>query len=216
MNIPKGARSLLDFIGDIEAPKGYDTIYGNNQHRLKTPVTKMTIDQIIASQRDWTKRYGSSATGRYQFMRATLTGLKKELNLKGSEKLTPAMQDRLGYHLLKRRGYADFMADRISLMTFGKKLAQEWASLPVLAATKGAHRKLERGQSYYAGDALNKSLVSPVKFEGAIDAAYIAGRRRMPKKLRPPVEIKKEPSLPRHEPPWWKRPKIFRFFKWKF
>ena len=37
----------------------------------------------------------------------------------------------------------------------------EWASFPVLADTKGATRSIKAGQSYYAGDGLNKALVSP-------------------------------------------------------
>ncbi len=46
----------------------------------------------------------------------------------------------------------------------------EWASLPVLTATKGAHRQVVRGQSYYAGDGLNKSLVKPERVEDVLRA----------------------------------------------
>lgn len=160
-SIPRGAAILLDFIGSVEAPNGYDTVYGNNQHRLKTPITKRTVDQIIKAQSDFTRRYGSSASGRYQFMRATLKDLKQELGLSGSQLFDANLQDRLAFHLLKRRGYEDFMAGRISRQEFGKRLAMEWASFPVLAPCRGAHRQLQRGQSYYAGDSLNKALVSP-------------------------------------------------------
>jgi len=48
---------------------------------------------------------------------------------------------------LKRRGYDEFMAGEIAIAEFGKHLAQEWASLPIMAATKGAHRQITRGQS---------------------------------------------------------------------
>src|SRR5690606_17255968 len=89
----------------------------------------------------------------------------KELGLRGAQKLDSNLQDRLGYHLLKRRGYEEFAAGKIGAVEFGKRLAQEWASLPVLTATQGAHRKLKRGQSYYAGDGLNKSLTAPEKVE---------------------------------------------------
>lgn len=54
--------------------------------------------------------------------------------------MDPNLQDRLGYHLLKRRGYEQFIAGLINRTEFGTRLAQEWASFPVLAATKGAHR----------------------------------------------------------------------------
>lgn len=163
--VPTGAAMLLDFIGGIEAPQGYGTIYANKQYKLAKPLTEMTLDEVTAAQRGWSKNHGSSAAGRYQFMRATLLDLIKELGLRGSQKLDANLQDRLGYHLLKRRGYDDYMAAKIDRVEFGKRLAQEWASLPVLADTRGAKRKVTRGQSYYAGDNLNKSLISPSKFE---------------------------------------------------
>lgn len=173
--VPPGAALLLDFIGGIEAPQGYDTIYGNNQRKLAKPVTSMTLAEIQAAQAGWTKAYGSSATGRYQFMKATLAGLITEIRLPTSQKLDANLQDRLGYHLLKRRGYEQFMASGISRAEFGKRLAQEWASLPVLAAAQGQKRKVERGQSYYAGDGLNKALVSPDAVEAVLDRVKAAG-----------------------------------------
>jgi muramidase (phage lysozyme) len=163
--VPTGAAMLLDFIGGIEAPRGYDTIFGNNQNKLAVPLTSMALDDVIAAQKSWSKRFGSSASGRYQFMQATLQGLKSELGLLGSQKFDANLQDRLGYHLLRRRGYDDYVAGKIPRVEFGKRIAQEWASMPVLADMQGAHRPLKRGQSYYAGDALNKSLVSPEKLE---------------------------------------------------
>jgi muramidase (phage lysozyme) len=168
--IPPFAAHLLDFIGASEAPRGYDTVYGNNQSKLPKRVTQMTIAEIQNAQPGWSKRFGSSATGRYQFMHATLRGLIKELGLDTSAKFDADMQDRLGFHLLKRRGYDKFVTGRIGMIAFAKALAQEWASLPVLEPTEGAHRNVSRGQSYYAGDGLNKSLVAPERVEAALRA----------------------------------------------
>lgn len=170
-NVPAGAALLLDFIASFEAPYGYGTIYGNNQNKLPAGLTTMRLDDVIAAGPTWTKKYGSSACGRYQFMRATLQGLKTELGLTGMEFFDPNLQDCLGYHLLKRRGYASFMSGKITPTAFGLRIAQEWASFPVLAATKGAHRNVVRGQSYYAGDGLNKSLVKPEAVEKALASA---------------------------------------------
>ena len=169
MKVPNKAKDLLDFIGSIEAPKGYGTIYGNNQHKLPMPLTSMTFDEVQTAQRSWTKRFGSSASGRYQFMRATLKGLKKEMGIKGTTQFSAVLQDEMGYHLLKRRGYTKYMSGVMSRTLFGKKLAQEWASFPVLQDCKGAHQRIKRGQSYYAGDALNKALVSPKRIEQVLD-----------------------------------------------
>lgn len=173
--VPAGAVLLLDFIGGIEAPRGYDVIYGNNQDKLPKPITQMTLGELVDAQASFTKRFKSSASGRYQFMRATLQDLSRELGLRGTQKFDKDLQDRLGFHLLKRRGYDDYVAGRITRTEFGKRLAQEWASLPVLAATKGKHRDLKRGQSYYAGDALNKSLVSPAKVEAVLNKVKTVG-----------------------------------------
>jgi muramidase (phage lysozyme) len=166
--VPAGAAYLLKFIYSIEAPKGYDTIYGNNQGKLKKPITSMTLAEIQSAQQSWTKSYGSSATGAPQFMRETLKGLIAELKLSTSMKLTPDLQDRLAYHLLRRRGYDAFVFDRIDAVEFGKRLAMEWASLPVLKNTRGASRNIKRGQSYYAGDGLNNSLVAPERLEAVL------------------------------------------------
>jgi hypothetical protein len=63
------------------------------------------------------------------------------------------------------RGYDKFVNRQISVTQFGKALAQEWASFPVLANCQGAHRAVTRGQSYYVGDGMNKALVSPQEVE---------------------------------------------------
>jgi hypothetical protein len=99
-----------------------------------------------------------SASGRRSFVgrgRAAVhagdAGLIKELGLSRSQILDGDMRDRLAFHLLKRRGYEAFIACKITGTEFGKRMGQEWASFPVLAPTKGAHRDLTRGQSYYEG-----------------------------------------------------------------
>ncbi len=179
--VPPGAARLLDFIGSIEAPQGYDTLYGNAQKRYPWRLTDLTIGEVLARGSTWPKAHGSSACGRYQFMAGpghTLAGLCKELRLKSDQVFDADLQDRLGYHLLRRRGYDQFAAGELSAVEFAKRLAQEWASLPVLAATKGAKRFVLRGQSYYVGDGLNKALVTPERVEAVLAAttALIRGQ----------------------------------------
>lgn len=198
--VPSGAARLLDFIRDTEvgteAREGYDIIFGHNQSALPKRVTAMTVDEVLGSQRSWSQRFGSSATGGYQFMRATLAGLKTELRLRGSQILDPDLQDRLGYHLLKRRGYEAFVSGRIDRIEFGKRLAQEWASFPVLAGVRGAHRDLARGQSYYAGDGLNKALVRPEAIETLLaEVLELAKADALAPIARPEVDLP-EPAEP--------------------
>ena len=169
MTIPAPAKRLLDFIGSKEAPEGYDTVFGNRMARMPKPLTTMTVDEVVAQGKWRTDTFGSSAAGRYQFMRNTLASLKQTERLTGREVMTPALQDRLGYALLLRRGYAKFMAGQLSVVGFGLGLAQEWASFPVLAATKGAHRQVQRGQTYYLGDGLNKVLATAGEVEAVLN-----------------------------------------------
>lgn len=191
--VPAGAALLLAFIYETETsarvPACYGVIYGNRQSALAKPLTGMTLAEVQAAQatwatKAWAARFGSSkassAAGAPQLMRATLGELIDELKLDPKQKLDADLQDRLGYHLLKRRGYAAFMAGTISRTEFGKRLAQEWASFPVLAATKGGvkangvPRTVQRGQSYYAGDGLNKALVAPETIEALLDKVRVA------------------------------------------
>lgn len=178
-SVPAGAAILLDFIRRIETGRNdasaYGVIYGHKQAKLAKPLTSMTLAEVIAAGPGWTRAYKSSAAGGYQFMNATLKDLQKELRLSGSQIFDADLQDRLGYHLLKRRGYDGFMAGALWPNDFGLNLAKEWASLPVLEATQGPHLFLQRGQSYYTGDPLNKSLVAAYEVENVLKAAKAAG-----------------------------------------
>ncbi|UFX01072.1 hypothetical protein SmedWSM1115_14885 [Sinorhizobium medicae WSM1115] len=180
--VPPGAAILLDFIRETEVGRSdrasYDVIYGHNQAKLPQPLTTMTYGEIVDAQKGWSKRFRSSAAGGYQFMRATLIDLAKQVTtISGTDVFTPDLQDRLAYKLLLRRGYAEFIVGKISLVQFAENLAKEWASFPVLAATKGGERKVRRGHSYYAGDGLNKALVKPEKVEAVLKYALEAARR---------------------------------------
>jgi muramidase (phage lysozyme) len=191
--VPAGAAILLEFVYRTETgrtpPACYDTVFGHNEGRLDKPVTRMTLGEVQASQRNWSRRFGSSATGAYQFVRATLKGLIGELGLEGTQRLDPDLQDRLAYHLLIRRGYHQFMAGEIGAEEFARRLAMEWASFPVLGATRGARRQLKRGQSYYAGDRLNRALVAPEQIERVLARAKEAGAvSGVPQPVRKTVE----------------------------
>ena len=205
--VPAGAAILLDFIRKTEVGRtdraSYDVIYGQNQHQLKKQITAMTIGELVDEQASFTKRFKSSASGGYQFMRKTLQDLARELRLSGKQMFDPDLQDRLGYHLLKRRGYEEFMAGKITMTEFSKRLAMEWASFPVLAATKGAHGQLKRGQSYYDGDALNKALVTADAIEAVLRKAKAAGND-LPVLAPEKPETERLPPEPEKPKPVWK------------
>ncbi len=205
--VPAGAAILLDFIRKTEVGRtdraSYDVIYGQNQHKLKKQITAMTIGELVDEQASFTKRFKSSASGGYQFMRKTLQDLSRELRLNGRQVFDPDLQDRLGYHLLKRRGYGEYMAGKITMTEFAKRLAMEWASFPVLAATKGQHQQLKRGQSYYDGDELNKALVKPEAIEAVLRKVQAAGNG-LPVPVPEKLEAESQPSEPEKPKPVWK------------
>lgn len=178
--ISPGARLLLDFIGSIEAPQGYGTVYGNKQKELAKPLTQWTVSEIINAYPSFTSRFGSSACGKYQFMRNTLRDLVAKMPFIASRKFTPDLQDSLGMRLLERRGWRKFLAGTMSRTAFGNQLAMEWASFPVLSDIRGAHRGVSRGDTYYRGDKLNKVLTTPGRVEAVLDAALRAERAPAP------------------------------------
>jgi muramidase (phage lysozyme) len=214
-NVPAGAALLLAEIYRIETGRAgreaYDVVYGHKQGRLPKPITSMTVGEVIAAQVGWSKAHGSSAAGAPQFIRKTLQGLVTEMGIPNDALFSPGLQDRLAYRLLLRRGYREFVAGQINRVEFGKRLAMEWASFPVLANTRGAHRDVNRGQSYYAGDGLNKSLVKPEAVEALLDrvkaAASALPLQPVPQTPQPspaPIPVETLPAPPdKAGAPWW-------------
>lgn len=152
-----GISGLLSLIGGIEAPGGYDQVYGGSRIATPKPLTRMTVREVL----DWQDRSiaagsASSAVGRYQIIRGTLRGLVTDGAVSMGELFSPSVQDRLATHLMERRGLSAYQSGQISAQTFAQRLSQEWASLP--AATVDRSGRAAAGQSYYAGDGLNKAL----------------------------------------------------------
>jgi muramidase (phage lysozyme) len=140
-------RALLDFIAGLESGGNYNAVYGNA--RATRDLSAFTLDQINALQLAHGKRYGSSAFGRYQFIRKTLLGLRTRLGLSGADRFTPELQDRLALSLLVARGLRRWQRGEMSDERFMDALSREWASLPY-----------RTGRSYYAGDGLNHALAT--------------------------------------------------------
>lgn len=158
---------LLAFIRSDEAPKGYGQIYGGAKGvSLSTDVSKMTLNQVIALQDQMLRnKSASTAVGGYQFIQRTLIGTMSGMKLTGKEVWTPELQDKMAIHLMKGRGLDSYLAGTMSAENFANNLAKEWASLPVVTSILGFKKfVLKPGQSYYAGDGLNKSRHDPKQF----------------------------------------------------
>lgn len=174
-------RALLALIRKHEAPAGYNQRYA--EAKPKRDLATMTFDEVRAYGRARVTVDGkaSSAIGGYQFITKTLDSLRASLHLKGTELFTPGLQDDLAVALMIRRGLMEYLRGKIGTADFANNLAKEWASLPVVTAITGAHRKLKPGQSYYAGDGLNAAHHKPAVVVAAIEAMRGPTAARMPK-----------------------------------
>ena len=158
-------RALLDLIGRLEAPRGYDDYYRGVAAPPPAPLTAMTVAGVLAWQARIDVRSKSEAAGRYQITEATLRRLVRRLGVPGSARFDAALQDRLAGHLLDRAGWPAFRAGRLTPRAFGTRLAGTWAALPVL---KGRTRGLSR----YHGLAGNRALITAARME-----RFLAGLR---------------------------------------
>lgn len=164
----RGIQGLLNLIGSVEAPKGYDQVWGGIRAKDQPPrpLTTMTVQEVLDWQDSIDSRYNSEAAGRYQFMEDTLRGLVNSGHARPNERFDRATQDRLAVTLMERRGLSDYQAGQISKEKFAQNLSKEWASLP--AITRDRSGRPARGQSYYAGDGLNRSHVSQDRILSAV------------------------------------------------
>jgi hypothetical protein len=162
------AEQLKATIRKHEAPRfGYDSWFGRGTSRgpaapPKTP-TQMTVNEVL----DWQNTNnpagpGTAAIGAYQIVdqpnARTLSGLVRTMGLTGDELFTAELQDRMADTLMRGRGLDKFLAGGMDKDTFANKIAREWASLPVLKPDRRRGRDIAVGQSYYAGDGINKAF----------------------------------------------------------
>lgn len=171
--IPQAAQTILAFVYKHEVGGfNYDVYNNQAQRQLPKKLTKMTLSEILSINY---KAIGakSTAAGAPQIIKATLRMLMADSGLTGREVYTADLQDQLAYQLLRNRGYDAFMSGRIDKYEFAKRIASEWASMPVLAGTKNAKgQNIKRGQGMYDGDGLNQAAKdSADEFEAILNKA---------------------------------------------
>lgn len=155
-------------------PDAYSVVYSGipKAHRPMEPLVTYPVSEVIEWQKFVVnKGAASSAAGAYQIIRKTLVSL----GLPRDRRFDKACQDEAALELLDQRGWARCEAGKFSVEDFADALAREWASLPVTRAQPGNSRPVKRGQSYYAGDGLNRAHATPEEVLAAIREA-LAGR----------------------------------------
>jgi len=180
------AQPMLDLIGKYESRGDYEIVYGGIAHSLRPRrLTTMTIAQVREWQENVVKRGAkSSAAGKYQIIRKTLDAIIAQTKIPTSQKFDADTQDLMALHLLDKRGFQRFLKGEINANTMAIELAKEWASLPVPQDMKGASRQIKAGQSYYAGDGLNKAHATVAEVRTALaqaKARYDAAPATKPK-----------------------------------
>ncbi|WP_323008918.1 hypothetical protein [Paracoccus sp. (in: a-proteobacteria)] len=184
---------VLDLIGRYESRGDYEIVYGGIPKASRpAKLTAMTIAQVL----DWQRRVvnagsASSAAGKYQIIRKTLEASVAALSMSSQRLFDKTAQDMLAMHLLRGRGMQRFLDGQIDADDMALGLAKEWASLPVPSAMKGASRQVMAGQSYYAGDGLNKAHATVAEVEQAL---LIARERYRSKATAPQTTTTEAPS----------------------
>ena len=136
---------VLDLIAGPESGGRYDAVYPGKR---RPEILDMTLDELAADQRERGRFSGSSASGRYQYIRTTLSSVVRQMGLDTSkEKFTPKLQDEIAiFHLRANHGLDRWLSGSMSNEQFLNRLAGTWAGIPQT-----------NGRSRYAGVLDNKA-----------------------------------------------------------
>ena len=140
-------QKILHFIGQLEAPGGYNSFSYYASAPPPKDLTQLTVDEVLAWQKNIDATSKSEAAGRYQIMQETLRHyIVPTMKLTGHELFDSNLQDLMALELLKRRGWNT----KINTKALANNLAKEWASLPVVSGQN-------KGKSYYHSGRITKN-----------------------------------------------------------
>lgn len=154
-------RQILNLVARGEATAGgnpYISLYSNT---TLPGVTDNTIAEVLRFQE---QRSNKPAIGRYQFKPNTLRECAGYLGVDPARtRFTPDVQDALILARLKVfRQMDQWYAGTLPTDRFMIKLAQEFSSMPVpYAMTKPNKTRLQKGESYYSKNNIDRSKVDP-------------------------------------------------------
>ncbi len=156
--------AFLNMMGDVEAPDGFGDVFNGVPLLPPERLEEMTIGEVLAYQRQIrTMGTVSSAVGRYQFIHDTLRRLVIELGLSPDLVFDGEVQTFLARTLMSECGFYDPGRNSPALANC---LAEVWASLPVVTGPR-------QGASAYAGDGINRALVSPQDVLAVLDSRFL-------------------------------------------
>jgi len=133
--------AVLDLVAGPESRGNYNAWY-RAAHQRDLQLAELTVAEVRVLQRRLVRKNGGSAIGRYQIIDDTLDGLIVGMGLRGSERFTPALQDRMAMRLAREAGLDAWLDGALSDERFAARLARVWAGLPadirIGAATRGS------------------------------------------------------------------------------
>lgn len=150
---------------------------GKVKHSGKKDLANMTLDEIIKSSesKDGNDKDRVFAAGRYQIITPTLKDAMKKMNLKGDEKFTPELQDRIFEEHLMPKGARDYIAGKSENKEKAQiELAQVWRSIADPRTGKTyADSGASANKASISADEISKALDSAkkAKADGSLDAA---------------------------------------------
>ncbi len=160
---PEAYKPLLNTIAKGESGGNYNAHFGSPANS-KVRFTDMTIGEVLSWQEDFVSKGNvSSAVGKYQIIQPTLVDITSKMNITHDAKFDEALQDKIAIALIERRGSLQYVNSEMSREEFAANLAKEWAAFPSIS---GANPN----ESYYAGDGVNKSNITPGEVYAALDA----------------------------------------------
>jgi len=151
-------KEVLDLIAQPESSGRYDAIYPN---KVRPDITSMTLNELFRDMRRRIKKYGGSASGRYQYIYETLRGLVRQMGLDPDKTVfNKETQDEIAlYHLKNQHRLDKFLNGQITSAKFLKLLAGTWAGLP----------EPDTNMSRYQGVGDNKSNVDATDVLAKLD-----------------------------------------------
>lgn len=140
--------AVLDLIAGPESAGRYDAVYPG---RRRPEILDMTLSELYRDMRRRGNISGSSASGRYQYIRTTLQSVADSMGLDpDTTKFDPETQDAIAiYHLRRSHGLDRWLAGRMDNEDFLNRLAGTWAGIPNTS-----------GRSTYAGVLDNAAGIS--------------------------------------------------------
>jgi muramidase (phage lysozyme) len=136
---------VLDLVAGPESRGHYDMMFGGKRD---PDILKMTMKELTDYQLRHSKKYGSSAAGRYQIMHFNTLSYARKAGLDPDKDIfSPENQDKMGIVFLREAGLEDWLKGIKSDEKFLERLSRIWAGVP--SPSKG-------GASYYGGVGLNK------------------------------------------------------------